>query len=227
VESSGTTCWDDVGNAHIAKIEETESLFSVDGLGVIGNTSVQRQAIEQAITYGGEPISLGTLGRKTYLFSVGSMDAVSISSVGSRNTGVAGNWSHPVGTESIVTDCASTLRPASTGGQGGYVLSVQKTTNGPYICSVTLGCRSFIGMSFVGSVFETSLPQASGSYFYVAVDNQNLVSSLLNGTSVLGCGSGPMIESAIISGMDFANSPNWRVPSDCVAFLVEGWITPA
>lgn len=226
VESSGTTCWNDIGNAHIAKIEDNESSFMVDGLGVIGMSSISRQAIEQSITYNGEPVSLGTLGRKTYLFNVDSMNAVSISSVGSRNTGVAGNWAHPVGQQIFNINCEPTRRPAETGGQGGYVLSVQKASNGPYVCSVTLGCRSFIARSFVGSVFGSIMPLASGRYFYVAVDNQNSGSSL-NGVAALGCGSGPMIESATISEMNFANSPNWRINFDCVAFLVEGWITQA
>lgn len=224
VERGGGTCWDDVGNAHIVKVEETSTAFSVDGLGVIGTVSVDRAAIEQFVRYGGESFTLGVMGRRTYDFPVDSLQSVSLSSQGSRNSGAAGQWSHPVGTPAS-TSCGPTLRPAGTGGQGAYLLSVSKSQSSEpaYICTLTLGCRSFQGGRDIGFVFGGG-SEARGKYFYVAADNQK-EGSTLNGQPALTCGSGPMIESAIVDKN--WSQPAWQFPSDCIVFLVEGWIVPA
>jgi len=224
VEQGASTCWFDVGNAHIVKVEETSTTFSVDGLGVIGISSVSRAAIEQFVRYGGQSFTLSVMGRKTYSFPVDSLESVSLSSQGSRNTGAAGQWSHPVGANAS-TLCGPTRSPAGTGGQGAYLLSVSKSQSSEpaYICTLTLGCVTFAGAFDLGFVFGGG-NTAIGKYFYVAVDNQNVFSTL-NGQPALTCGSGPKIESAIVDKNWIR--PIWRFPDDCIAFLVEGWIVPA
>lgn len=227
IASGGSTCWGDTGNAHIAKITNTEELLEIDGLGVIGFHSVSKASIQQAVTYDGQSIVLGDLKNRVFTFPVASQNSISLSSVGSRNTGIANLWRHPVGPTLGSTACGPTNSPAATGGQGGYILSVPKYqgSSAAFVCTVAVGCNTVLGGSWNGPLLAAR-PSGVGTYYYVLVDNQN-VGTRLNGTEAATCGSGPMIEHGSRTSVNFSTEPIWNVPTDCLAFLLEAWILPA
>jgi hypothetical protein len=212
----GDTCWGVSGNAHIYFTSCERGSKVLKGLGIIGQNNTA--SIESIVTYDGEPVKIVSNECTTSLAKVrtNSSTSVSISSVGTRNSGSGQGWTHSPGGERGESTCNSS-RPGTVGGQGAYTLTVNDiAANGDYIVYLRVGCST-------ANMFTSAPNGRSGTYFYVAGDNQN-IGSTLNGSPALTCGSGSMIESAVKPNL--GTSANWNIPSDCIIWLVEGWIVP-
>lgn len=212
----GDTCWGVPGNAHLYFTKCLSDTMEMHGLGVIGQVSTS--AIESNVTYDGKAVKIKTGRCKINYATVRttSIDCVSISSVGTRNSGSGLGWTNSPGIIAGEATCNSN-RPGIVGGQGAYKLTISNiASDGDYIVHVQIGCST-------SPFFGTAPDGKSGTYFYVAGDNQNVGSSL-NGRPALTCGSGSMIESNVLSNL--GTTANWSIPGDCIIWLVIGWVVP-
>lgn len=213
----GDTCWGVSGNAHLYFTKCRAGAMELHGLGVIGQVSTS--AIESNVTYDGKAVKIETgSGCQINYATVrtSSMDCVNISSVGTRNSGSGLGWTNSPGVVAGETTCNSN-RPGTVGGQGAYKLTISNVaSDGDYIVHVQIGCST-------GPFFSSAPGGKSGTYFYVAGDNQN-INSTLNGRPALTCGSGSMIESNVVPNL--GTTANWSIPGDCIIWLVIGWVVP-
>lgn len=219
---SGSTCWNEQdGNAHLFFASCSGNNMYVKGIGLVGEGAKSNAIIENSVTYAGQNITIKTDNQpRSAIIRTNYFDCVHIFAQGSRNTGSADGWQHPnngvvVDPPDPETNPCEAKTPGFLGGQGAYSLTISNIDpNGPYEVHIRLGC------STSGPLFP-ACPSRCGTYFYIIGDN-NGTGGNINGNPILSCGDGPMIEKNILT--DIENYANWVIGSDCVVWLLEGWV---
>lgn len=205
--------------SHLFFTSKSQNQLVVRGLGLTGFLANNDADLENYVSYGGENINIKTDNKpKSAIIRTNSLNCVTISSAGTRNSGYGQDWSHPVGSDTIV-------------GFGAYTLTISDIDpSGEYEVHIRLGCTTTVGE---GSSFP-SCPATSGTYFYVMGDRDiaptlnSIALSEYPGSYLQG---GQTIESNVVSltnpyakwSME-GGFQNGGFARDCVAWLVEGWI---
>jgi hypothetical protein len=225
---SGDTCWNiNEVNSHLFFSDydyANSNTMTIKGLGIVGPQAHDNSSIENIVSYNGQNIVINTDNKpKSAVIRTSSPNCVSISGIGTRNTGSGQGWTHPFTTDidpNPFNACSAADPPTTIGGQGAYTLVISDIDpSGEYEVHLRLGA------STQSPLFDIS-PGRCGSYFYAIGDNNGLGGTISDFASqtypILGCGDGPMIETQIIENLQ--NYAAWNKGGDCVVWLAEGWV---